>query len=81
MIAERSGAAAITPMLNAFLLGMEYPATDDDLLREARRDGLGADELAMIGSLPPLTYDSAWEVERNLLAHTTSEREPAMIAA
>jgi len=33
----------IPPTLGRFLADMEYPATKDDLLREARRDGLSID--------------------------------------
>ena len=38
--------------LDRFLRGMEYPATRDDLLREAARDGLGSDDRAVLARLP-----------------------------
>ena len=54
------------PALVAFLSTMEYPATRADLLREAARDGLDADDLAALAALPDHSYQGGWYVRRQL---------------
>lgn len=53
---------ALTPALDRFLAGMEYPATRDDLLREAAREGLDADDRAVLRALPEQSYSAAWHI-------------------
>ncbi|WP_217180936.1 DUF2795 domain-containing protein [Streptomyces sp. AC495_CC817] len=69
-----------SPALERFLADMEYPAQRDDLLREAARDGLPADDRAVLESLPEQSYSAAWHVRyrlaRQSLAEALSPREP-----
>ncbi|ALX65688.1 DUF2795 domain-containing protein [Microbacterium sp. XT11] len=55
-----------SPALDRFLAGMEYPATRDDLLREAAREGLGADDRALLEALPDQSYSAAWHIRYRL---------------
>ena len=48
--------------LQHFLSEMEYPATKDDLLREARREMLGPDEQWALQQLDPGGYSARREV-------------------
>jgi len=72
---------AHSPALERFLAGMEYPALRDDLLREAAREGLPADDRAALESLPEQSYSAAWHIRyrlaRQALADAFSPREPA----
>lgn len=66
----------ISPALDRFLATMEYPATKDDLLREAARDGLAADDIAVLAELPEQSYSAAWNIRyrmarRSRMAGTT----------
>ncbi|MBO9624981.1 MAG: DUF2795 domain-containing protein [Microbacterium sp.] len=69
-----------SPALDRFLAGMEYPALRDDLLREAVREGLPADDRALLESLPEQSYSAAWQVRfrlaRRTLAEALAPREP-----
>lgn len=62
----------LSPTLDCFLAGMEYPATRDDLLREAAREGLAAEDRAILHDLPEQSYSAAWHIRyrvaRNALA-------------
>jgi len=62
----------ITPEMNQFLAGMEYPATRDDLLREANRDGLGAADIALLEDLPEQSYSAGWHIKYRLGARALS---------
>lgn len=53
---------AISPTLDTFLAGMEYPATRDDLLREAARDGLPADDRRLLEALPDQSFGARWHI-------------------
>ncbi|WP_314426984.1 DUF2795 domain-containing protein [uncultured Microbacterium sp.] len=55
-----------SPALDRFLRGMEYPATRDDLLREAARDGLGGDDRAVLAQLPEQSFSAAWHIRYHL---------------
>lgn len=48
--------------LEHFLAAMEYPATRDDLVREASRDGLALEDVAALRALPDGTYDARCRV-------------------
>ena len=48
--------------LDRFLAGMEYPATRDDLLREAVRDGLSIADRTLLEDLPDRSYGARWHV-------------------
>lgn len=61
--------------LEHFLTAMEFPATKDDLVREASRDGLDLEELAALRALPDNTYDARCRV-RHALATSLLERSP-----
>jgi len=66
--------------LQRFLATMEYPATKDDLLREARRDGLSDNDMESLYSLPDHSYGAAWSVRASLtratIESTLGTREP-----
>ncbi|WP_243229606.1 DUF2795 domain-containing protein [Microbacterium sp. CIAB417] len=59
---------AVSPALDAFLANMEYPATKDDLLREAARDGLSPSDRAVLDTLPDQSFSARWHI-RYRLAH------------
>lgn len=59
--------------LDQFLSTMEYPATRDDLLREAARDGLDADGTAALAALPEQSYSAAWHIRYRLARHALTE--------
>lgn len=54
--------------LERFLSDMEYPATKDDLLREASRDGLAPSDIALLRALPDGGYDARRHVQEALAA-------------
>jgi hypothetical protein len=54
--------------LTRFLAEMEYPATKDDLLREAVRADLPWHDLHRLERLPDRGYPSAWLVRHELQA-------------
>lgn len=54
--------------LDRFLAEMEYPATTDDLVREATRDGLSDEDLAVLDALPAARFDSSFDVRRTMAA-------------
>ncbi|HET8928052.1 MAG TPA: DUF2795 domain-containing protein [Microbacterium sp.] len=62
--------------LTEFLAEMEYPATKDDLLREAIRDGLPWDDLERLESLLDGSYHSSWQIRMTLAGSTTELMEP-----
>ncbi|MBN6192050.1 DUF2795 domain-containing protein [Aneurinibacillus sp. BA2021] len=73
---------ALSPTLDRFLAGMEYPATRDDLLREATRDGLDADDRAVLRTLPEQSYSAAWHIRYRLASAALRESlTPAARAA
>lgn len=63
----------LSPALDRFLADMEYPATRDDLLREAAHDGLGTEERAAIAALPEQNYSAAWHIRYRLARHAFQE--------
>jgi len=71
---------SLSPELDRFLLQMEYPATRDDLLREARRDGLHGEDLAQLADLPDQSFSAAWRIRyriaRGPLADAFATRQP-----
>lgn len=56
----------LSSTLDRFLSAMEYPATRDDLLREAARDGLDADDRAVLRELPEQSFSAAWHIRYRL---------------
>ncbi|WP_309103885.1 DUF2795 domain-containing protein [Microbacterium sp.] len=70
----------ISPSLDSFLAGMEYPATKDDLLREAARDGLSAGDRSRLETLPDQSFGARWIIRyhlaQNALADALSPRSP-----
>lgn len=63
--------------LKGFLAGMEYPATKDDLLREAARDRLHRDDILALENLSGSSYSA----RRQVLAALHMNREDAVPAA
>lgn len=59
--------------LDRFLRGMEYPATRDDLLREAVREGLDADDRAMLARLSDQSFSAAWHIRYHLTRGAVAE--------
>ncbi|WP_149083628.1 MULTISPECIES: DUF2795 domain-containing protein [Microbacterium] len=57
---------ALSSSLDRFLAGMEYPATRDDLLREAAREGLPVDDCAALHELPEQSFSAAWLIRYRL---------------
>ncbi|WP_313479786.1 DUF2795 domain-containing protein [Microbacterium sp.] len=51
-----------SPDLRRFLTEMEFPATKDDLVREAIRDGLDRDDIAAIEQLRGYSYSARWQI-------------------
>jgi hypothetical protein len=76
---------SLSPELDRFLATMEYPATTDDLLREARRDGLNAEDRALLADLPEQSYSAAWHIRyrlaRRSLADAFASASAAPVAA
>lgn len=70
----------LSPTLDRFLAGMEYPALRDDLLREAAREGLCVEDRALLESLPEQSYSAAWHIRyrlgRTVLADAFEPRQP-----
>lgn len=60
----------IPASLDVFLADMEYPATKDDLLREAVRDGLSPSDRALLEDLPDQNFGARWHI-RYFLARTS----------
>ncbi|MFS0894256.1 DUF2795 domain-containing protein [Microbacterium sp. 179-I 3D3 NHS] len=72
----------LSTSLDRFLAGMEYPATRDDLLREALRDGLGIDDRAMLADLPDQSFSAAWHIRARLARRALEEAlAPASVVA
>ena len=66
--------------IDRFLRDMEYPATKDDLLREAAREALAERDRQLIRSLPDRTYSAGWQVRRALAPRTIGvPREPVLV--
>lgn len=55
-----------SPALARFLAEMEFPATKDDLLREAARDGLDRDDVLALEQLGGYTFSARWQIVRAL---------------
>ena len=68
---------SLSMSLQRFLAGMEVPATTDDLVREAVRDGLDSDDIRMLMQLDHDSYDARWQVRLAL----ASPAEAALVAA
>jgi len=64
---------ALPASLDRFLAEMEYPATRDDLLREATRDGLPAEDRALLQDLPEQNYGAAWHLRLKLASLSLSD--------
>lgn len=62
-----------TPLAR-FLSEMEYPATKDDLLREATRDGLDRDDILALERLDGHSYSARWQVLWALRSTPPAER-------
>jgi len=56
----------ISPEMSLFLGSMDYPAHRDDLVREARRDGLAPHDLARLAEITPRSYSGRMDVAREL---------------
>ncbi|SJN46639.1 hypothetical protein FM104_15125 [Microbacterium esteraromaticum] len=69
----------LSTSLECFLRTMEYPATRDDLTREAKRDGLDAADQNMLATLADQSYSACWDVTNALGARIRHER--SLIAA
>ena len=73
-----------SPALDRFLADMEYPATKDDLLREAVRDGLDPDDRARLAALPEQSYSAGWSIRYRLAGRSLADAfapRPAPAAA
>ena len=70
----------ISAELSVFLHDMEFPATKDDLLREAARDGVASVDVDLLQSLPDQSYSGGWHVRRHIAAMRPRAVEPALAA-
>ncbi|MGN8027491.1 hypothetical protein [Microbacterium sp. 22242] len=52
--------------LDRFLAAMEYPASKDDLRREAVHDGLSLADRDLLDLLPDRSYNARWHVRHAL---------------
>lgn len=68
----------ITHEMSRFLADMEYPATKDDLLREAMRDGLGPADVALLEDLPEQSYSAGWHIRYRLGSRALSDAVTAV---
>lgn len=68
---------ALPPSLAQFLADMEYPATKDDLLREAARSSIPYDDLMLLEQLPMQSYSARREVALAAMSAVSRERELA----
>lgn len=66
--------------LDRFLAGMEYPASKDDLRREALHDGLGIADRDLLDDLPDRSYSSRWHVRHTLIRSSTPFERVAALA-
>ncbi|MEV7632319.1 DUF2795 domain-containing protein [Microbacterium sp. NPDC089318] len=57
-----------SPALARFLAEMEFPATKDDLLREAARDGLDLDDVLALEQLSGHTFNARRQITDALCA-------------
>lgn len=64
---------SLSTSLQRFLAGMEFPATKDDLVREAVRDGLDSDDIRMLMQLDHDSYDARWQVRLALVASADAD--------
>jgi len=51
-----------SPALRRFLAELAFPATKDDLLREAGRDGLDRDDILALEHLGGHSYTARWQI-------------------
>lgn len=70
----------ITCALDAFLREMDFPATKDDLLREAEREGLSYEERAGLRELPDQSFSARRDIRCLLAGHTDLVRSLAIAA-
>jgi hypothetical protein len=54
------------PTLAGLLVGTDYPATRDDLLRLARSEGADGDVVALLQTLPNQSFNGTWDVHHAL---------------
>lgn len=66
--------------LERFLADMEYPASKDDLRREAAHDGLGVADRDLLAQLPDRSYSSRWHVRLTLSRTGTPFERVAALA-
>ncbi len=50
-----------------YLVAVDFPATKDELVREAERNGAPPDVVRALRAMPPVDYRSKAEVERSAL--------------
>jgi hypothetical protein len=68
----------LSAALDRFLTHMEYPATKDDFLREAAREGLDSSDRAQLHELPEQNYNAAWPLRLRL---SEQEQQPPLMHA
>ena len=69
----------LSTSLERFLAEMEYPATKDDLLREATRDGLPFGERLLLQELPEQSYSAAWHIRFTLNRQSADTLTPSLV--
>ncbi|MBO4208566.1 DUF2795 domain-containing protein [Micromonospora echinofusca] len=58
-----------------YLSGLDYPASKDDVLREAEREGAPHDVLRALRALPPVDYANGNQVARSARIDPAPEQD------
>ncbi len=64
-----------------YLVTVDFPATKDELVRDAERNGAPADVLRALRAMPPVEFGSTAEVQRSALRTDVEPEQPAGHAA
>ncbi|WP_336644353.1 DUF2795 domain-containing protein [Microbacterium sp. USHLN186] len=75
---------SLSASLERFLADMEYPATGDDLAREAAREGLDPRDRLLLAQLGSHSYSARWQIltalRRADASAEASRGAPALVA-
>ncbi|MGW4467625.1 DUF2795 domain-containing protein [Micromonospora sp. NBC_01796] len=64
-----------------YLTALDFPATKDDIVAEAEREGASDDVLRALRAMPPADYGNINEVARSARTNSNPEVTPADLAA
>jgi hypothetical protein len=60
-----------------YLVTVDFPATKDELVRDAERNAAPEDVLEALRAMPPVQYPSKAEVQRSALRTAAEPEQPA----